>query len=201
MCTEQLSAIQQLGVPNYFAEQRFGRDGNNLRRAEKLFSGEITVKDHHQRGLYLSAARAWMFNSVLSQRIAEGNWDQLLAGDVAGLEGSGSIFPVQQLDPELEQRVHQGDLHPTGPLWGIGELPTGGIPRAIEDACLAGFGVWRDGLESYKMYQERRPLRLWVPDLCWEFGHDDITLEFTLGRGCYATSVLREFVDYRSRSE
>lgn len=41
---QRLSAIAELGVPNYFGEQRFGRNGNNLDGAESLFQGK-RIKD------------------------------------------------------------------------------------------------------------------------------------------------------------
>ena len=37
----RLQQIDEQGVPNYFGAQRFGRDGNNLQRAQTLFAGEI----------------------------------------------------------------------------------------------------------------------------------------------------------------
>jgi len=195
---ERLHWIKATGVPNYFGEQRFGRQAGNLTAADKLFARDLTVRDRHRRGLYLSAARSWLFNCVLSQRVGMENWNSLLEGDVAGLDGSNSIFPVQQLDAELARRAGEGDLHPTGPLWGRGELQTGGEPLAIERQAVADFVLWCKGLEELGMRQERRALRLRVPDLHWRISNTTLVLEFTLRRGGFATSVLRECVDYQT---
>jgi tRNA pseudouridine13 synthase len=40
------------------------------------------------------------------------------------LDGSHSVFVAGQITPEIQQRVAGFDLHPTGPLWGEGELRT-----------------------------------------------------------------------------
>jgi len=77
---KRLVRVLEQGVPNYFGEQRFGRGGSNLQAAQSMFAGH-RVKDRHLRGLYLSAARSFLFNEVLAARIAEGNWNQVLAGE------------------------------------------------------------------------------------------------------------------------
>ncbi|MCL4167127.1 UNVERIFIED_CONTAM: hypothetical protein GTU68_048272, partial [Idotea baltica] len=64
-----LEQVQQQGVPNYFAEQRFGHQGNNLERVSHWFSTGKPPKKRQQKSLYLSAARSWLFNLVLSERI------------------------------------------------------------------------------------------------------------------------------------
>ena len=68
----QVERVQAQGVPNYFGEQRFGRQGANVDRARDMFDGQLEPR-RHERGLYLSAARAFLFNEILSRRVAEGN--------------------------------------------------------------------------------------------------------------------------------
>ncbi len=41
----RLQQLQAVGFPNYFTEQRFGRDGHNLTQALRWANGEISVKD------------------------------------------------------------------------------------------------------------------------------------------------------------
>lgn len=87
----RLQQIQAVGFPNYFTEQRFGRDGHNLTQALRWAKGEITVKDRKKRSFYLSAARAEVFNLVVSQRIADGLMNQVLENDYVQLAGSNSF--------------------------------------------------------------------------------------------------------------
>jgi tRNA pseudouridine13 synthase len=199
MLERRLGQIRRCGVPNYFGEQRFGRNGRNLEEADKMFSQQVRVPDRHRRSLFLSAARSWIFNCVVSKRVVAKTWDKLLPGDVAGLDGSRSIFSVPHLDAELTRRTEEGDIHPTGPLVGQGELSTQGEPRAIEQEVLVNFADWCSGLEAAGMRQERRPVRLLVPDLSWQLEPTALEMTFTLPRGGFATSVLRECVSSTSR--
>ena len=190
---QRLTRIAQQGVPNYFGEQRFGHA--NLDRATAMFEGKICVKDRHQRGLYLSSVRSELFNCVLSHRVAAGNWNRVMDGDVMMLNGTHSIFSITQVDAEIEQRVMQHDIHPTGPLWGRGELRTSLSARQTEECVLQGHTLWKNGLEEAEMDQQRRALRLKVDDLQWNFiSQNELCVQFSLPSGSYATMVLREVV-------
>ncbi len=77
----RLEQIKLQGVPNYFGEQRFGHSGNNVVKARSWGNDEFRVRDKSKRSFYLSAARSWLFNMVLSSRIEQGKERTLLAGD------------------------------------------------------------------------------------------------------------------------
>lgn len=186
--------IRRRGVPNYFGEQRFGRGGGNLLRADALFRGELRRANRHQRGLWLSAARSELFNRVLARRVARGDWERPLPGDCLNLDGSHSFFRVEVVDQSLVERCERLDLHPTGPLWGRGEVPTGGEVRDLEEEVAASLIGWGDGLGHFGLAQERRALRLPVPDLGWSMLPTGLELTFTLPAGAYATAVLRELI-------
>ncbi len=194
----RIAAIAKEGVPNYFGEQRFGRDGNNLRKADALFNDALRVRDRHKRGIYLSAARSWLFNRVLSRRVADGTWDRALPGEVLMLDGSHSFFAIDEPDATIEQRLAEMDVHPSGPLWGRGELPTQGVCRELEASVLQPYGAWCAGLERAGMEQKRRSLRRRIDNLSWEHDGSDLFLRFELGPSGYATSVLREIVAYET---
>src|SRR5579862_4293096 len=102
-----LELVSRRGVPNYFGPQRFGRDGANLA------PGPLPPPGTPARGFRLSAARSLLFNALLAERIAEGSWDHLLAGDLAGLEGRGSYFAVAAPDEVLGARCARLEIHPT----------------------------------------------------------------------------------------
>ena len=192
---ERLDLIAKIGAPNYFGDQRFGRDGGNLERAEAMFRGEEQARDRHRRGLYLSAARSALFNAVLARRVAEQTWNRLLPGEVLMLAGTHSFFTAAEPDDALHRRVTEFDLHPTGPLWGAGELPSLGPARQLEEAVAATLPTFRDGLISVGLKQERRALRLIVRDATLVFPDArTAALSFSLPAGAYATTVLRELV-------
>ena len=192
-----LEAIRRNGVPNYFGEQRFGRDCANLVRAQSMFAGEY-IRDRHLRGLYLSAARSFLFNMVLSRRVELACWDAPLPGDALMLADSGVLSATGADNPDTTRRVANGELHPTGPLWGKGFVPVSGEAARLEREILAAFSGWRKGLERAGMKHQRRPLRVIPGDLQAARNDDSLTLSFSLPAGAYATAVLRELFDYRA---
>ncbi|HEY0633738.1 MAG TPA: tRNA pseudouridine(13) synthase TruD [Gammaproteobacteria bacterium] len=193
---ERLQRVAKEGVPNYFGEQRFGFDHDNLRRADAMFRGELHERDRHKRGLYLSAARSYLFNEVLSRRVGDGTWSLPLPGEALMLAGSHSFFVADEIDATILARIEEGDIHPSGPLWGRGELATHNDARELEQEVLARYNDWCASLEKAGLEQERRALRLLVQDLSWIIDAEQrvLTLSFMLDAGSYATTVLRELV-------
>jgi tRNA pseudouridine13 synthase len=195
----RLQAIAARGVPNYFGEQRFGRDGDNVANAMAMFAGRRVRRE--QRTLLLSAARSELFNRVLASRVQSASWDQALDGEVWLLDGSRSVFGPEPFSDELAQRLAAFDIHPSGPLWGKGELRSQGESAAVELAALSGddAAALRAGLEAEGLKQERRALRLKPADLAWDWLDGDVLqLAFSLPPGTYATVVLAELGDVRA---
>jgi tRNA pseudouridine13 synthase len=194
----RLGMVAKYGVPNYFGEQRFGRDGSNLQTADRLFNNPKLRLSRNKRSLTLSAARSLLFNQVLSVRVTAANWNAPLAGDAMQLDGSHSYFIAEHVDADLSRRVDSQDIHPTGPLHGRGETPVQGACRELETAVLADHASWCAGLEAAGLKQDRRALRLGVTGLAWQRGASgELVLTFSLPAGAYATSVLREVVGGR----
>ena len=167
---ERLELMAGNGVPNYFGEQRFGRDGGNIALGEAVIAGHRVSRS--KRSMGLSALRSLRFNDELSERIAAGTWNRLLPGDKANLDGSGSVFDVAEVTAELEQRCDELDIHPCGTL---------------------------PALEAARVKAANRPLRMRVAELQWEFDPGVLWLGFRLRKGSFATSVLRELVRYTQR--
>lgn len=193
---ERLRAIAVRGVPNYFGEQRFGRGGDNVAKALSMFAGRRVPRE--ERTHLLSAARSELFNRVLAERVRRGDWDRGLDGEVWMLDGSRSVFGPEPWNEALAERLARFDIHPSGPLWGRGELRSQGEARALELAALDDSGpqALRAGLERAGLEQERRALRLRPQALAWEWREADVLcLRFELPAGCYATTVLAELGD------
>jgi tRNA pseudouridine13 synthase len=187
----RLAAIGQRGVPNYFGPQRFGREGANLAAAAQGPGG----LGREQRGFALSAARALVFNAVLAARATEGSWERLLPGDLAALDGRGSIFAVPAPDATLMARCAQLEIHPTGPLWGAGDPATAGVVLALEQRLGRELAPYCAECARAGMRQERRSLRLAVRELRCEPEADAVVVRFRLARGSFATAVLRELIE------
>ncbi len=185
------------GLPNYFGPQRFGPDGRNLQRAEALFARGWRKRDDPQ-GLLLSTARSYLFNQMLSARVADGSWCRGLAGDVFNLDGTQSRFAGETLDAELEARLASGDIHPTGALWGKGELESAAAVAERETRIVDAHPVLRDGLEAAGARQARRPLRVRIAKPHWETMDEGVEVTFALPRGAFATALLRELFTHAS---
>jgi len=210
----RLQSIAEQGVPNYFGEQRFGKGGNNLREGEKLLTADNRADqsnrrrssrnksgNRNQQSLYISALRSWMFNDLLSQRIQNQTWNQVIDGDIVQLTGSDKWFVADENEDlkSLQQRAVQGDLSPTGGLFGDGALPTLTQALALEESVVEKYQAWCDALAKNRVKQDRRALRLIPENLTWSIeevqGEQlviNLKLAFTLTAGSFATMVLRE---------
>lgn len=196
--SRRIGEIARDGAPNYFGEQRFGHDAANVEHARAMLAGQETVRDRHRRGLYLSAARSFLFNEVLARRVIDRTWSRLLDGEAVMLAGSRSFFAAETIDAVLRERLARHDVHPSGPLWGRGELPTRGVARALEEEVVSQHPDLTRGLAAEGLRQERRALRL-LPQALTAHWPDTKTLvlSFALPAGSYATTLLRELIEYR----
>ena len=189
----RLQQIAEQGVPNYFGEQRFGIKGGNLPEADRLLRMQYGADRKRGRkksraprgGIYLSAARSYLFNLVLGEQIRRGNWQDFMMED--GLSVSSQA---------------------TGPLWGRGRSSEPEAVRELEQSVLSEWQEWTNALEFSGLQQERRPLVLHPEAFNWQWlkpisegevgVSSDLELSFSLSSGSYATSVLRELLQLQS---
>lgn len=191
---ERLEQIRSCGVPNYFGEQRFGRDGGNIQLVQALFNGKRLKRD--KRSIALSTARSYLFNEILQSRVIDDNWATALPGELLNLDGTGSVFSPDVVDDEISERISSLDIHPTGALWGKGEPQGQGQAVEYDRAVATATPELAVGLEKFGLSQSRRALRLNVRGLTWEIGDNELSLEFELSTGAFATAVLRELLVY-----
>ena len=212
----RLEALAASGVPNYFGPQRFGARAGNLTQLESRIrqqSGAESAprQSRVERARLYSTARAMLFNEVLSSRLAQGNWGRIFPGDIAALEGSGALFEVEAENPPdvaqpeiaqpeiAQQRLDARDIHVTGPLAGAKsthqKYVTRGKAADIENAALQKHQTVLEWLIRQGVQSGRRPLRFIPRDLHWDWNSGNLQLRFALGRGCYATSLIRELCD------
>nr|WP_085304341.1 tRNA pseudouridine(13) synthase TruD [Colwellia polaris] len=192
--------VSNFGVPNYFGEQRFGISGGNIEKAIGLFSGQ-KVKDKKKRGMYLSAARSLIFNQMLSQRIEQQIFDNIINGDVLMLAGTQSVFLADVSDESLTTRLNEHDIDITAPMWGAGELMTTDEARTFEQSIADLQPTLCEGLPRFGLKQERRRIRLNIKETDITVDNDIVTLSFFLPAGAYATTIMRELIDYTDLTE
>ncbi len=190
---DRIAVIDRCGVPNFFGEQRFGREGGNIELCRQLFAGRKLSR--HQRGIALSAARSLIFNDILDARVRQGSWNTILPGEQANLDGSASVFAVDEVDDELISRCDAHDIHPSGSLWGVGAPQSTGEVAQLEGKIAEEHAEIVAGLIKANVDASSRPLRLRVRDLQRTVEEGVCWLEFSLRKGGYATVVLREIAD------
>ncbi len=193
---ENLRLISRFGVPNYFGPQRFGYHSQNLAAAVGMFSSDRKTSSRFQRGILLSAARAYIFNQILARRVERGDWNRACKGDVLIFNGSGSCFRVDELDRDIYLRVGACEIHPTGAMWGQGISRVGFDIDELEEQVVGSNALLCNGLEGFGLEMSRRSLRSIPKEMdWWQVGSDSLRLKFSLVPGAFATSVLREFID------
>ncbi|MFL0802058.1 MAG: tRNA pseudouridine(13) synthase TruD [Agarilytica sp.] len=163
---ERLAKVAGEGVPNYFGEQRFGREGNNLAMVQSWVDEGYRIKNRNKRSIIYSSARSYVFNRVLSERVEGESWSCLIDGDT--------------------------DAQPTGPLWGRGRSNASGKALAIEEQALEPLKAWCDKLEHVGLSHERRAFVLPAEDFMWNLEDGTLNIQFRLQPGQFATSILRE---------
>ncbi|HLT05508.1 MAG TPA: tRNA pseudouridine(13) synthase TruD, partial [Pseudomonas sp.] len=192
---QRLQRIRAEGVPNYYGLQRFGFDGGNVLQARDFAARRELPVQRNLRSRLLSAARSYLFNRVLAERVTDGTWNRAVPGDLLAFTDSRSFFPAGEAECE-DPRLAALDLHPTGPLWGEGVPATQQAPGVLEQRMPSGEPELCTWLEKAEMRQERRILRLPIRDLAWHYPAPDILqLNFVLPSGCFATSVVRELLE------
>ncbi len=171
---ENLRRVAEGGFPNYFGEQRFGRRGANIDRAWTWVRAGRPACRRFVRGLHISTLRALIFNDVLGTRVRDGSWRTALDGEPGLAAGDGRL--------------------PTGPLWGRGRSPAGGVTLQRERVVVERRRQVAEALEFTGARQARRALVTVPGDLAWEKTGADLHLRFVLPPGAYATCLLAEIV-------
>ncbi|TWC43168.1 tRNA pseudouridine13 synthase [Pseudomonas sp. SJZ079] len=192
---QRLQRIVEEGIPNYFGLQRFGYEGGNVFEARVYAERKVLPERRNLRSRLLSAARSYLFNRLLAERVADGTWNQARVGDLLAFTDSRSFFMAGEAECS-DPRLAILDLHPTGPLWGAGVSPTGVAVQLQEQAIAHHETPLVEWLVEAGMAHERRILRLPIGSLTWHYPEPDILqLEFVLPAGCFATVLVRELVD------
>jgi tRNA pseudouridine13 synthase len=192
---QRLERLRAGGAPNYFGAQRFGRDAGNLAAVlREAANNDSRPSRRDDRGFVLSAARSLIFNAILAERVRRGSWNRLCEGDVANLDGRGSVFAVDIVDEALAARCEAQEIHPTAPLVGDGDSLARGEVKALEEAVTAAFPEAVTVIRAARMRAERRATRIRIVDLHHDLDGDVLRLTFKLPAGSFATTVLREII-------
>lgn len=191
---KRLEVVAQQGVPNYFGNQRFGKDGNNLNEARRWGRENVRTRDQNQRSLYLSTARSWIFNRIVSSRIEQNCFYRFVEGDISLVNGE-QILVASEKVAEFNQLLSQDEAQISAALAGDNALPTQSEAQKLEQPFIDEEEDLMKLIRGNRMRHDRRAISLKAQDLTWQVDGDSITLKFALDAGSFATSIVRELIE------
>lgn len=142
--------------------------------------------------LYLSACQSLLFDRLVAGRID--SLGLLRTGDLAIKHENGACFLVEDAVAEQE-RADRFEISPTAPLFGHKVRLAAGAVGETEKNLLAAEGLSAESFalgRGLSMPGERRAVRVPLDDHRVTDEGDALLVAFSLPRGSYATSVLRE---------
>lgn len=188
---QTLSLLLARGVPNYFGPQRFGLGGLNAEEGLRVLRGESRLRDPRVRRFLTTSVQSMVFNQFLSLRLTRGVFGGLLTGDMAKKHDTGGVFLVEDAVAE-SPRAERGEVSATGTLFGKKARPLTLDAGALEQEALAAFDLTPGVFASRR--GDRRLTRVFLEGAEVRPEKDGYTVAFTLPRGSFATSVLRELM-------
>lgn len=167
-----------------------------LRKLESGRSAKQALKSLPRSILrfYLSAYQSSLFDRVVTMRLS--TLDTVWNGDFAFKHDNGSCFFVEDVAVE-SSRAKRFEISASGPMYGYKSTLARGQSGIIEESLLESEEVT---LEDFRlggglaMAGERRPLRVQLQHPLLRLEKENLTLTFSLPKGSYATSVLREIM-------
>ncbi len=171
------------------------------------YVGAIQVMPPNLQMMFVHAYQSYLFNRMLSERIRRGlPLDRPLVGDVvlpvdrSGLPDHDHGVPVTKSNIDLvEKQVRNGRAYVSGVLFGtesvLGEGEMGDIERkVIDEEGLSSKDFMVPMLHQCSSKGSRREIVGHITDLRYGIGDGEVDFSFSLNKGCYATSLLREFM-------
>jgi tRNA pseudouridine13 synthase len=176
-------------APNWYGEQRFGRDGDNAAKGKAIVLGAPGPRDRRLARLLVSAFQSQLFNEWLIARIADGLFARVIAGDILHKVGGGQFVCE---DPAADE-PRLGEVVVTGPMFGERmRRPPDGSPAAAREDAIRG----SVDFSSVRRLAEgtRRDAAIVVRDASVTPIANGIEVCFSLPGGAYATAVMRELM-------
>jgi tRNA pseudouridine13 synthase len=190
--------LRAQGMPNFYGEQRFGKEGETARLGFELLRGDDVsrrVRNPFLRKLALSAAQSALFNHYLATRLNDQLFRRVLPGDVMAKWPVGGLFVAT--DPVVEQdRFDRRETVHTGPIFGRKTFAAAQDAAEREAACLADAGLSLSSFRGFgKLMQgTRRHNIAYMDDLQLQMVPEGARLTVTLPAGSYATVLLGEII-------
>jgi len=195
-------------LPNYLGYERsiLHRLAEGEDRPED-FRAALEELPSNLQQLFVNATQSYVFNRILSRRLEAGlPFDRPVAGDVVCFTDSDAPEGFALPDAERTQRVterrvdsvarhcERGRAFVTAPLVGTETEFAEGEPGEIERGVLDAVGVEPGDFDLPGEFDSQGTRRAILVRTGLDGAEDSLTLSFSLPRGSYATTVLREYM-------
>jgi tRNA pseudouridine13 synthase len=180
---------------------------NHLVRRPGDYVGALAELPFNLQMMFVHGYQSYMFNGMLSGRMRRGlplneplEGDLVLPLDKKGLPDRDRPLPVEAANlAKMRRQVRDGKAFVSGALFGSDGIFSAGPMGEIEREVVAAEGLKPEDFVIPRMPRlssrgTRRELLATVRGLRWAVDGDAAKLEFELSKGCYATSLLREFM-------
>jgi len=180
---------------------------NYLVRRPADYVGALQELPFNLLMMFVHGYQSYLFNRILSERMYRGlplneplEGDLVLPLDKQGLPDRDRPLAVEASNLEkMRRQVRDGKAFVSGALFGSDAVLAAGPMGEIERAVVAAEGLKPEDFVVPRMPRlssrgTRRELVAAVRGLRWAVEGATATLEFELSKGCYATSLLREFM-------
>lgn len=187
---KRLKHISQVGMPNFFGYQRFGRDvKENLEKANKIIYGDLKIRDRKLEKMLISAYQSDFFNRWLAKRLElSDNVFKLLDGDVMQSMEDDKYFTPKSITQNIKKDFEAKKILPTGLLSGRGVFRAFGEARKIEE----------EFDDTYIREKGLRRLAIVFPkdiSVRYDEQNQKCKLKFTLPKGSYATVLVENIAN------
>ena len=184
--------IQEIGIPNYYGVQRTGKEGENIKQGWLLLKNKKRIRDRWLRKLLLSSYQSYLCNRYLAQRVENEKYTELIQGDIAKKHDTGGEFHVEDLETE-QKRFNNKEISFTAPMFGYKMREATDESGIFESSILDSVTITKKDFRKHHVKGTRRTGRI-LPEITLDTCEDGLMISFTLMKGSYATTVLREFM-------
>lgn len=144
--------------------------------------------------MFVHAYQSYLFNRAVSERTKLGI-DKFIEGDIL-IDNKEHL--IHEFDPKtIEKSIKEFQAHPSAPLFGSKVPLAGGKLGKMEQKILDEENLKLEDFSVPKMpklgsHGIRRPIRFKIWDVSAESFENGVIVGFSIPKGSYATSVLRE---------
>jgi tRNA pseudouridine13 synthase len=187
-----LDRVKEIGLANFYGPQRLS-DKDSFETGRKIFLNQLPKGGNRRRRFFVSVFQSHIFNFFLNKRIESGLYPGPLPGDLLLDPISDREFFFKEMTADLQKKLSSLEVHFTGPIIGSKMM----LPRDkafdFEKETIIEYGVPFETLIHARVPGARRAARIKVGDLRMDkIDQNRIALSFSLPKGSYATTLLKE---------